>query len=117
MNINTFTGRLTKDPELKATAGGTPVCELRIAIDERDGPVYLPVTTYGSLAETAARYLTKGRLVGVVGRNAHDEWTNAEGERRSRTYVVARQVEFLDRARPERPEAVEAESDEAGETF
>jgi single-strand DNA-binding protein len=114
MNTNTFTGRLTKDPELKATAGGTPVCELRIAIDERDGTVYVPVTAYGSLAETAGRYLTKGRLVGIVGRNAYDEWTSADGEHRSRLYVVARQVEFLDRPRADQPEPVESDEANAG---
>jgi single-strand DNA-binding protein len=97
MNINTFTGRLTKDPEPKTTTGGTPVCELRIAVDDRTGTVYVPVTTYGALAESVARYLSKGRLVAVVDRNAHDEWTTAEGQHRSRLYVIARQVEFLDR--------------------
>jgi single-strand DNA-binding protein len=112
MNINTFTGRLTKDPESKTTAGGTAVCELRIAIDDRNGAIYMPVTAYGALAETATRYLTKGRLVGVVGRNAYDEWTTNEGEYRSRLYVVARQVEFLDRPRTDTPSAADAEDQE-----
>jgi single-strand DNA-binding protein len=96
MNTLTFTGRLTKDPEPGNTKGGTPTCELRIAVDDRNGTVYVPVTVYGPLAETAARYLTKGRLVAIAGRLAHDEWTSANGERRSRLYATARAIDFLD---------------------
>jgi single-strand DNA-binding protein len=96
MNTITLTGRLTRDPEPGSTRGGTPVCELRIALDGRNGTVYVPITTYGTLAETAARYLIKGRLVAVTGRLAHDEWTGPAGECRSRLYAIGRAIDFLD---------------------
>ena len=98
MNTITLTGRLTKDPEPGSTRGGTSVCELRIALNDRNGTVYVPVTAYGTLAETSARYLTKGRLVAVTGRLAYDEWTTANDEYRSRLYAIARAIDFLDAA-------------------
>lgn len=102
MNITTIIGRLARDPEAKETRGGTPVCELRIAVEDRDHTSFIPVTCYGKLAESASHYLTKGRLVGITGRLVQDEWRNAEGEPRSRLYVTARSVDFLDspEARP-----------------
>ena len=73
MNINTCicTGRLTKDPELKALPTGTSACELRLAVDGmgRGREVgYINVSVFGSGGEAAAEYLTKGWLVAVDGR-------------------------------------------------
>jgi len=53
--------------------------------------------TWNNLASTVIRYLTKGRQVAVTGRLSHDEWTTSDGERRSRLYVTARSIDFLDR--------------------
>lgn len=65
MNINKCicTGRLTKDPELKALPSGTSVCELRLAVDGmgRGHEVgYINVSVFGSGGEAAAEYLSKG---------------------------------------------------------
>jgi single-strand DNA-binding protein len=96
MNTTTITGRLTSQPQAKATRKGTAVCELRIAVDDQGDTSFVPVTCYGRLAETAGRYLAKGRLVGITGRLVHDEWRSPESERRSRLYVTARSIDFLD---------------------
>ena len=64
-------GRLTRDPELGATAGGKPVCDMRLAVPRRDrdaAPVYVDVVAYDGLAETCAVHLEKGRQVAVTGR-------------------------------------------------
>lgn len=95
MNTITLTGRLTKDPEVHNTTGGTPVTDIRVAVDDTKGTVYLGVTAYGRLAEVIAEYCRKGYLVGVTGTMAQDEWTNDAGEMRSKLYVTARSVDFL----------------------
>jgi single-strand DNA-binding protein len=98
MNINKIicTGRLTKDPELKALPSGTSVCELRLAVDGmgRGREVgYINVSVFGSGGEAAAEYLAKGWLVAVDGCLEYGEW-EAEGTKRH-DYNVVGNVEFL----------------------
>jgi single-strand DNA-binding protein len=62
MNVNKCicTGRLTKDPELKALASGTSVCKLRLAVDGmgRGREVgYINVSVFGKAGEAATEYL------------------------------------------------------------
>jgi single-stranded DNA-binding protein len=59
------------------------------------------VVTGGAEAEKAARYLAKGRLVGVTGHLSNDEWTAPGGDRGSRLYVTAVRVDYLDSPKPE----------------
>jgi len=96
MNTITITGRLTREPELR-TAGTSTVCDLRVAVDSPDDhPTFVTVAVWGAEADNITRYLTKGRLVGITGRLSHDEWATDSGERRSRLYVTAVKVDFLD---------------------
>jgi single-strand DNA-binding protein len=108
-NINTVTliGRLTRDPELRHTAGGTPVGSFSLAINSReknsdgewgDRADYFDVTVFGNQAETVAQYLGKGRLVGISGRLRQDRWETQEGGKRSKVVVIANSIQFLDRA-------------------
>ena len=96
MNNVNIIGRLTRDPEHVTTNGGTDICNLRIAVDKRgEGAVFVDVKTFGRQAQTARQYLAKGRQVGIEGRLELDEWTTDSGERRSRLYVIAGNVQFL----------------------
>ncbi|GAC1522931.1 MAG: single-stranded DNA-binding protein [Thermoleophilaceae bacterium] len=105
-NINrvVMTGNLTRDPELRATASGTPVCSLRLATNTRrrdaagewsDKPNYFDITVWGARGETCASYLVKGRPVAVDGRLEWREWEDTEGNRRQAVEVVADSVQFL----------------------
>ena len=110
MNVNKYicTGRLTKDPELRALPSGTSVCQLRLAVDNmaRGREVgFINVSVYGSGGEAAAKYLSKGWLVAVDGRLEYGEW-DAEGTRRH-DYQVVGNVEFL--TAPRGAEALEPE--------
>jgi len=102
MNQVQLIARLTSDPTLKSTRGGKQVTELRVAIrgvkraDGADQVDFVDVTAWNGLAEIVARHLTKGRLVGISGRIAQDEWTTEAGDRRQRVYVVAESIDFLD---------------------
>jgi single-strand DNA-binding protein len=105
-NINrvVLTGNLTRDPELRNTAGGTAVCSLRIAVNTRrkgasgdweDKPNYFDVTVWGAQGENCARYLSKGRPVAIDGRLEWREWDTPEGNKRQAVDVVADTVQFL----------------------
>ena len=102
MNAVNIVARLTADPVLRETRGGKQVAELRVAIrgvkraDGTEQVDFVDVTAWNGLAEITARHLAKGRLVGVSGRIAQDEWTTESGERRQRVYVVAESIDFLD---------------------
>jgi single-strand DNA-binding protein len=98
VNINKYicTGRLTKDPELRALPDGTSVCELRVAVDGmgRGREVgYINVSVFGNGGEAAARHLTKGWLVAVDGRLEFGEWDTEDGKRHD--YSAVGNVEFL----------------------
>ena len=103
MNSIQLIGRLTADPELRFTNGGTATCTIRLAVPRRkkDGvepaPVYVDVVTFGPQAEAVANYMAKGRRVAVVGRLSHQEWTDDDGDKHSRLQVLANSVDFLDR--------------------
>ena len=104
-NINrvVLVGNLTKDPELRHTGGGTPVCSLRIAVNSRrrdesgnwaDKPNYFSVSVFGNQAESCAQYLSKGRPVAIDGRLDWREWEK-DGVKREAVEIVADSVQFL----------------------
>jgi single-strand DNA-binding protein len=94
-------GRLTEDPELKNTAGGSVICEMRLAFDqgtaENKKTGYANVTAFGKTAERAAQYLKKGAAVLFGGRIDYQEWQTQEGHKRSTIKIVAHDVQFLER--------------------
>jgi single-strand DNA-binding protein len=105
LNRVTLVGRLTRDPELRHTAGGDPVCSIRLAVSSRardeggnwgDRSNYFDVTVFGRQAETASTYLAKGRRIGVDGRLSWREWQTQDGSKRQSVEVVAGDLFFLD---------------------
>lgn len=98
MNSVNIIGHLTKAPELITTPGGTKITNLRVAINGRkdDAPVFTDVKVFKKAAEACDEYLDKGSKVAVSGRLAFDEWTNDDQEKRSKLYVIASSVDFLD---------------------
>jgi single-strand DNA-binding protein len=106
-NINrvTITGNLTRDPELRSTGGGMPVCKLGVAVNHRrkdnqsgqwiEEPNYFDVTVFGSQGENCATYLSKGRPVAIDGRLAWSSWEAQDGSKRSKVEIIANVVQFL----------------------
>jgi single-strand DNA-binding protein len=105
-NINrvVLVGNLTRDPELRHTPSGTPVCSLRVAVNTRrkdesgqwvDKPNYFDVTVWGQQGENCAQYLSKGRPVAVDGRLEWREWEAQDGSKRQAVDIVADSVQFL----------------------
>lgn len=103
MNKVTLIGRLTKDPELKYTAGaGTAVTTLTLAVDRRftkDGQKeadFIPVVIWGKQAESTAQYVSKGKLLGAAGRIQTRSYDAKDGTKRYVTEVIAEEVQFLE---------------------
>jgi single-strand DNA-binding protein len=104
INRVVLVGNLTRDPELRHTPSGTPVCSLRIAVNSRrkdetgqwvDKPNYFSVTVWGQQGENCAQYLAKGRPVAIDGRLDWREWETQDGNKREAVEVVAETVQFL----------------------
>lgn len=103
LNRVVLIGRLTKDPELQFLPGnGTAVTKFTLAIDRRfskDGQKeadYIPIVVWRKQAESAANYLTKGKLTGVAGRIQTRNYEAKDGTKRYVTEVIADEVQFLE---------------------
>ncbi|HVG30331.1 MAG TPA: single-stranded DNA-binding protein [Pyrinomonadaceae bacterium] len=97
-------GNLGRDPELRYTPQGTPVCSFTLATNEkrkdRSGEVqdlttWFRITLWGRQAESASQYLTKGRPVYIEGRLRVEEWTDRDGRQRYTLEVNATDMQFI----------------------
>jgi single-strand DNA-binding protein len=104
VNVVVITGNLTRDPELRHTGGGTPVCDLRVAVNSRrkdqsgnwvDKPNFFDVTVWGAQGENCNTYLAKGRPVAIEGRLDWREWEAKDGSKRQAVQIIANSVQFL----------------------
>lgn len=104
MNSVLLIGRLTRDPEVRYTAGTQmAVARFSIAINRRKdrkgndrGTDFPNIVVFDRQAENCEKYLAKGRLVGIEGRIQTGSYTNKEGKTVYTTEVVANRVEFLE---------------------
>jgi len=97
-------GNLGRDPELRYTPQGTPVCSFTIASNERrkdksgevqDITTWFRGTLFGQRAETFAQYLTKGKPVYVEGRLRQEAWTDREGKERTTLEINVTDFNFV----------------------
>lgn len=120
MNKVFLMGNLTRAPELRYTPSGTPVADLRLAVnrsyttqsgERREESHFLTVVVWGKQAESCGEYLDKGSPVLVEGRLQTREWETKDGQRRNVVEVVAERVQFLGRGKA----AVAPEPESVGE--
>ncbi len=97
-------GNLGADPEVRYTAGGTAVANLRIATTEvwndkngerQERTEWHRIVVWGRQAEHCGEYLRKGRSVYVEGRIQTRDWEDRDGNKRYTTEVKADSVLFL----------------------
>ena len=96
-------GRLTKDPELRRTAGGTAVTSFSLAVDrdfknqngEKDAD-FIEIVAWSGTAEFVSKHFTKGRMAVVEGRLHIRDWVDKDGGKRRSAEVVANNVYFGD---------------------
>src|SRR3712207_9292741 len=101
-------GNLTRDPELRFTQEGVPVCSFSIAVNrigsKSEAVDYFNVSCWRELGETVANYKKKGDPILVEGRLQYRTWQAPDGTKRSAVDVVADRVQFLSRAQSPQPE-------------
>ena len=100
MNKVLLTGRLTRDPEMRALASGKHVTQFSVATNEYAGngkerSEYHNIVTWDRLAEICGRYLGKGQQVALEGRIQTRTWDDDKGARHWKTEIVANSVEML----------------------
>ena len=82
MNKALLIGRLTKDPELRATSTGRNVCQFSIAVNKQ--------------AENLVKYQKKGNQIAVDGRIQTRNYEDKDGKRVYVTEILANNISFLD---------------------
>lgn len=108
MSVNRcfLVGNITRDPQLRATAGGTQVLEVGLAVNDRrknqqtgqwdEIPNYFDTIVFGSRAEALSRILTKGMKVAIEGHLRWSSWEDKNtGQKRSKIEVIVDELELM----------------------
>lgn len=114
INRVVFTGHLTRGPELRATAGGTPTLALSVAVNDAvkdkatgewtERANFVDCVVFGKRAEGLSRILSKGSGVAVEGRLRFSSW-DKDGERRSKLEVAVDELRPMGGGRAAQSEA------------
>ncbi len=105
MNLNhaIILGRVTADPQLKTTQGGSSVASFGVATNrtwnDKDGQKreeveFHTVVTFGRQAEVACQFLKKGSLVLIEGRIATRTWTGKDNVERRTTEIICENMQL-----------------------
>lgn len=96
-------GRLTKDPDIRATQTGLKVAFYTVAIDrpkKKDGSDggadFIPVKAFDKRADFAERYLHRGTKLIVSGKIQTGSYTDRNGQRVNTTEIIAEDQEFAE---------------------
>jgi single-strand DNA-binding protein len=116
-------GRLTREAELKYTAGGQSVCKFSIAVNRRkkngdqweDEANFFDIVVWGRQGESLHPYLVKGKMVGVDGELRQDRWQQ-DGQNRSKVEVIANYLQLLGGGNSSHEKSSEAPKDSSADT-
>lgn len=119
MSINKVivSGNLTRDPELRNTAGGMAVLGFGVAVNDRvknqqtgeweDRPNFIDCAMFGKRAESVQRFLGKGSKVAIEGKLRWSSWEK-DGQKRSKVEVVVDEIELMSQRPDAAPQAAYA---------
>ena len=104
MNKVILMGRLTRDPDVRYSAGenATAVARYTLAVDrrfKRDGDAtadFIGCVAFGRQAEFAEKYLRQGTKIAITGRIQTGSYTNRDGQRGYTTDVIVEDHEFCE---------------------
>jgi single-strand DNA-binding protein len=103
-NKITIVGYLGRDPEIRYTSDGTPVCSFSVATTERkkdksgdfqDVTTWFRITAWRRLAEIANQYLSKGKQVYIEGKLSQSEYQDKDGNTRTTLEVNCSDLQFI----------------------
>ena len=102
MNKVFLIGNLTRDPELRETPSGVPMCRFAIAVtrpySSQDGERqtdFFECTAWRALGETIARFTKKGNKVAIAGHIQIRNYEDNQGAKRTAVDVIVQDCEFL----------------------
>ena len=99
-------GNLTRDLTLNYSQNGTAIAKTGLAVNRRfkgqngeqkDETMFIDLTIFGRTAEMANQHLSKGKKILVEGRLVLDQWTDQNGQNRSKHSIAVESIEFLDK--------------------
>lgn len=96
-------GNLVRDPELRYTASGKAVLNMRVAVNHRvrkgdevkEEVSFFDIVGFGKIAQLAKEYLAKGSAVFVDGSLRERRWENQDGHKKSKIEIIAENIRFL----------------------
>lgn len=101
MNKAILVGRLTREPELRATTSGVSVASFTVACDrkyvkqgEERKADFINCIAWQKSAEAISRYFKKGDRIALEGSIQVRDWTDNDGKKHYATEVVVEQWEF-----------------------
>ena len=103
-NKTVLVGNLTRDVELRYASNGNAIGNSAIAVSRKytnnngaqvEEVMFIDITFFGKIAEVANQYLRKGSKLLVEGRLKFDQWTDNNGQNRSKHTVVIENMEML----------------------
>jgi single-strand DNA-binding protein len=116
LNSFTFTGRLTKDAQLKTLPTGKQLLEVNAAINTGYGnykkTLFVKINLWGVRGEKIAGFLKKGGLVGVVGVLSKNVWQGNDGTEHSDLVVDAADLQMLSSKKTEAESESESSTDD-----
>jgi single-strand DNA-binding protein len=117
MNNANLLGRITSDPELRATANGTKVCSFNLAVNgikNANGEQrtdFIPITIWNKQAENLCKYVHKGDQLVVSGRIQSNSYEDKDGNKRTKVEVLGNMIQFLGTKKKETTESTFNEDD------
>ena len=102
MNSAQLVGRLTRDPEVRYSDGGSTVARFTLAVDRRfkkdggDDADFINCVAFGKTAEFLEKWFRKGQRLGLTGRIQTGSYVNQEGTKVYTTEVVVENVECVE---------------------
>lgn len=102
MNSVQLVGRLTRDPDVRYSDGGSTVARFTLAVDRRfkkeggDEADFISCVAFGKTAEFVEKWFQKGQRMGLTGRIQTGSYTNKDGQKVYTTDVVVENTEFVE---------------------
>lgn len=124
MSINhvALVGNLTRDVDLRSTAGGTAVLSFGIAVNDRrknasgnweDVPNFFECVTFGNRAMALGDILTKGMKVAIAGKLHYSSWEK-DGQKHSKVDIIANEVELMQNRKPQQEQPQQQQDYQSG---
>lgn len=104
LNSLSIMGRLVADPDVRRTPAGVSVTNFRIVVDrdyDKEAADFFQCVAWRGTADFVGKYFKKGNRIAIHGSIQNSDWTDKNGEKRTTTEIVAREVYFCESKKSE----------------